>query len=449
MAARSLPPEGNPLSPQGNSLGRWITDNPFLIAGMIYLLGNAILLLNPRTAKPGNSEWDQVFVYSSTVLLHGGDIYAPGINLFQLSHPFTYPPFTALLAVPFVFLPHFLSRIGFFLIQAVSLTTLWMLSWKISGGKKLNRGRWNAVESIICILGLIAGMRYIQGAFGHQQSDILIDALLVAGCLAWQYRHSFLAASAWAVAAAFKGPPLIMAIYLAWRGRWLAAIWMVVLAIGLNLVPDLIDRAPNGIWLSQWYTRIVKPTSSEIGAWYVDVTINQSLAGAAHRFFTTDWQLANHQLIVSSGKKVVSDQAVKLMVYSLDAALLLAAAFAMRRPLHPPSDPQSAGLECALMFILMLLLSPMSHKTHFGILILPGFFVARAAIEKRNYIATASMLICLIVIGLLDHFFLYSPLGDLFAWYGNVTLGAAALGIACWYSLFKRPKTSSAIAASV
>ena len=310
-------------------------------------LGNAILLLNPRTAKPGNSEWDQVFVYSSSVLVHGGDIYAPGINQFQLNHPFTYPPFTALLAVPFILLPHLISRIGFFLIQAISLITLWILSWRISGGKKLNRGRWNATEAIICILGLIAGMRYIQGAFGHQQSDILIDALLVAGCYAWQYRRGFLAASAWAVAAAFKGPPLIMAIYLAWRGRWLAAAWMIVLAIGLNLVPDLIDHSPNGIWLGQWYTRIVKPTSSQIGAWYVDVTINQSIAGAAHRFFTTDWQLANHQLIVTSGKKVISDRALKLIVYSLDAGLLLIAASAMARPFHRPSDSQSAGLECA------------------------------------------------------------------------------------------------------
>ena len=38
-----------------------------------------------------------------------------------------------------------------------------------------------------------------------------------------------------------------------------------------------------------------------------------------------------------------------------------------------PTNARRLGLECALMFILMLLLSPMSHKTHFGILMLPGF----------------------------------------------------------------------------
>jgi Glycosyltransferase family 87 len=424
-------------SPQGKPLCRWITENPFLIAGAIYLPVNGILLLIARAA---NSEWDQVFVYSASLLVHGGDIYAPGINQFQLNHPFTYPPFTAVLGIPFVFLPHLLSRLGWFVVQAVALTTLWILSWRISGGKALNRGRGHAIEGMICVLGLIAGMRYIQGAFGHQQSDILIDALLAAGCYAWQHRRDFLAASAWAFAAAFKGPPLIMAIYLAWRGRWVAAAWMIILTVALNLVPDVIHHAPQGIWLAQWYTRIVKPTNSQIGAWYVDVTINQSIAGAAHRFFTTGWYLANHQLNLVYNRKIVSDQALKLMVYALDAALLLAAAVAMRQPFKRAPDSKTAGLECALMFILMLLLSPMSHKTHFGILILPGFFVARDAIVNRNRVSAWCMLICVIVIGLLDHFFLYSPLGDLFAWFGNVTIGAAALGAACLFALARESK---------
>ena len=431
---------------QGIPLRKWITENPFLIAAAVYLVGNGIQLLFARAAS---SEWEQVFVYSANVLIHGGDIYAPGINQFQLNHPFTYPPFHALLAIPFTFLPQFLSRLGWFIVQIFALTALWKLGWKISGGRPLTRGRWNITEAAICILGLLAGMRYIQGAFGHQQSDILIDAFLVAGCFAWQYRRDFLAATAWAIAAAFKGPPLIMALYLAWRGRWLAAGWLIVLAVALNLVPDLIDHSPHGIWLTQWYTRIVKPTSGQIGAWYVDVTINQSIAGAAHRFFTTDWQLTSHQLIVTPVKSIISDRPLKLMVYTLDAALLLAAALAMGKPLRRPTDSQSAGLECALMFILMLLLSPMSHKTHFGILILPGFFVARAALANRDRVAAACMFICLIVIGLLDHFFLYPPLGDLFAWYGNVTLGAAALGIACCHILLKKPNTSSVTATSI
>jgi hypothetical protein len=50
------------------------------------------------------------------------------------------------------------------------------------------------------------------------------------------------------------------------------------------------------------------------------------------------------------------------------------------------------------------------------------------------------MLICLIVIGLLDHFVFYTALGDVFAWYGNVTCGAAALGAACFHALAANPR---------
>jgi hypothetical protein len=427
-------------------LRQWIIANPFLFLGVIYLLGNGAQLVFSRG---DTSEWDQVFVRAARQLIDKGDIYSvpavtstrPTAELFQLLHPFTYPPFQAIIAIPFVFLPHLLSRIGWFLVQVAALTTVWRVGWKIAGGGPLNRGRWTPAEAVICVLGLIVGMRYVQGAFGHQQTDILIDALLVAGCYAWQHQRDFLAASAWGIAAAFKGPPLLMAPYLAWRGRWFAAAWTIVLAVALNLVPDAIHRAPQGIWLSQWYTRIVKPTNGEVGAWYVDVTINQSIAGAAHRFFTTGWSLEGGQLVISYNKNILPPKVLKLLVYAVELALLLAAGWAMGCPFRRPRDAYTAGLEAALVIILMLLLSPMSHKTHFGILILPGFFVARMVIEHHDRVAVWCMLACVIVIGLLDHFFLYTVLGDVFAWYGNVMWGTIALGIACFHSLALRRKS--------
>jgi hypothetical protein len=171
-------------------LRQWILANPFLFLGIIYLLGNGAQLVFSRQ---DSSEWDQVFVRAARQLIDRGDIYSvpvvtstrPTAELFQLLHPFTYPPFQAIIAIPFIFLPHLLSRIGWFLVQVAALTTIWRVGWKVAGGRPLNRGRWTPAEAVICVLGLIVGMRYVQGAFGHQQSDILIDALLVAGCYAW------------------------------------------------------------------------------------------------------------------------------------------------------------------------------------------------------------------------------------------------------------------------
>jgi hypothetical protein len=427
----------------GRSPLDWARDNFIFLAGAIYLIVNGILLI---TANPNSSEWDQVFVLAAKKLVAGADIYsvAPWSNpvtktppdlVFQITHPFTYPPFhalTALLALP---LPHVLSRAFWFVVQAISLTIFWTLSWKLTGGKPLNRGRWTVPELIICALGLIAGMRYIQGVFGHQQSDILIDALLVGGCFFWTQRRDFLAATAWAIAAAFKGPPLLMAPYLAWRGRWLAATWMVVLTIALNLLPDAIHRAPEGVWLTAWKNEIIKPTSSQIGAWYVDVIINQSIAGTAHRYFTTGWNFEGGKFVITYGKQLLAPKMQKLIVYAIDAALLAAVFLAMKKPFRRP-DANTAVLECATVFILMLLLSPMSHLTHFGLLMFPGFLVARMAIERNDRVAMAAILIVVVIIGLLDHF-PYRPIGGFAAWMGNVMWGAVALGVACYHALLK------------
>jgi hypothetical protein len=420
---------------QGSWRGWSMIERGVFIAAGIYLAVNCFLMVHEKSFR---SEWDQVFIRASRQLVAGENIYIPpAINAsspeavkFQATHPWTYPPFQALIALPMAWLPHFLSRLAWFGVQAVALVVLWKLSWRISGGKRLE-----GAELAILVLGLSAGMRYVQGTFGHEQSDILIDALLVAGCFAWQWGRDISAATMWGIAAAFKGPPLIMAPYLAWRGRWVAAVWTVGLAIALNLVPDVVHRAPQGIWLQEWYARIIKPTSGNIGQWYVDVTINQSIAGAAHRFFTTHWNIADGKLNTPYDKNVVPARDLKLLVYAIEGALLIAAAWGLGRPMRPPASPARAGLECALMFILMLLLSPMSHKTHFGILMLPGFFVARMAIERHDRIAAFAMIACVILIGILDRDFFGAAYGDLFAWYGNVMWGAVALGIACFYAL--------------
>jgi hypothetical protein len=62
------------------------------------------------------------------------------------------------------------------------------------------------------------------------------------------------------------------------------------------------------------------------------------------------------------------------------------------------------------------------------------------AVEYRDRVAACCMLACVILIGLLDHFFFYSALGDVFAWYGNVMWGTIALGIGCFHWLAVRSK---------
>src|ERR1700722_19900407 len=100
---------------QGSWRGRSNLERVIFIATAIYLMGNGILMVLDKSEK---SEWDQVFVRSARQLVAGENIYvspafdakSPPAVIFQVTHPFTYPPFQALLALPMAYLPHFLSR---------------------------------------------------------------------------------------------------------------------------------------------------------------------------------------------------------------------------------------------------------------------------------------------------------------------------------------------------
>ena len=174
---------------------------------------------------------------------------------------------------------------------------------------------------------------------------------------------------------------------------------------------------------------------------YVDVTINQSFAGAAHRFFTTGWSIANGQLNGFLQQENPPAEGSKARGLCLGIRLVGRRRLGHGPPLHRPSDARTAGLESALVMILMLLLSPMSHKTHFGILILPGFFVARMAIEQRDRIAAWCMLACVILIGLLDHLLLHGP-GRRAGMVRQRHVGCDPLGIACFHSLAVKSKAA-------
>jgi hypothetical protein len=75
----------------------------------------------------------------------------------------------------------------------------------------------------------------------------------------------------------------------------------------------------------------------------------------------------------------------------------------------------------------MLLLSPMSSKAHFGVLILPGFLLARSALHTGSRLQWASLLLA-VALALLSN---KDPLGEdlytLTLWYGTATWQTLAL----------------------
>jgi hypothetical protein len=233
--------------------------------------------------------------------------------------------------------------------------------------------------------------------------------------------------------------------YLAWRGKWLAALWLVTIAVGVNFLPDLAHHSPSGgFWAVDWYTHYVRPMEKEDfvpGTWYAEISGNQSLSGAVNRFFTTSLKWTAEGAAIVKNMSSPSPKALRGITLLLDALVTIPAAFALwrrrRRTDDPPRDgPLADALEFSIIFLLMLLLSPRSSRTHFGIMLLPALCIGRIAVSERSRAAWAVLLSATFV-SLISY---SNPLNILFSaalWAGALSLVAVLLLAGCIMGLLR------------
>jgi Glycosyltransferase family 87 len=122
-----------------------------------------------------NSEWMAVYIRAARDLLAGTDFYTQGFG-------YLYPPFMALLFAPFICLPELAMRLIWYVVNVLSIIGLIGLSWRLSGGTLFTRIFHDRRSWIAASLGLACSERYISNALNHQQTDILIACLIMAGC---------------------------------------------------------------------------------------------------------------------------------------------------------------------------------------------------------------------------------------------------------------------------
>jgi hypothetical protein len=410
-------------------LRRWLLDHPYTAAGVLVLAALSVPFLTRD-----DSEWEYVYVRAAHELRAGHDIYQADIGN-------SYPPFATLAALPFNALPPRAERCLWLAVNFGCLVFMLRGAWRLAGGGPLQGGaRAPRRAHLAAVLGALCGAVYLQNSLAHQQTDVVLGAALIAGCLALRGERSLVAATCFGLAAAVKCTPLLWAPYLVWRRRPLAAAWLVAVALGVNLLPDLVQAPESGrLWLAEYYHRYLRPLGAAdhyVGTWHSDLVYNQSLAGAAQRWLTTTWEWAPADCVVGGRPGHVGPRALTVVVYGIEALLVLLTLAVCRRPFRPlqADAPAAVGrnaLEYSTVLLLMLLLSPMSSKAHFGVLILPGFCLARASLvdNRRLLLPVLAAAVLLAVASNKD------PLGErlytLSLWLGCVTWQTLLLLAGC------------------
>jgi hypothetical protein len=432
------------LAPRGASSRRsflsWVRLHPWTFLATVILLIHAV----PFILKQ-HSEWDEVYLRAATRLLDGGDVY-------HLEDGYAYPPFMAWAAIPFTFLSPLVSRISWFVVNVGCLVGMWRLAWRLTGGGILedNRSTDNR-EHLICFLGLACSLRYALNGIAHHQTDLVIGVLLLGGCFLLSRQRDLSAASCFGLAAAMKCTALLWVPYLLWRGKWKAATCLLVVAVGVNLLPNLV-RAPDGggLWLGEWLTRYVRPlTSTERypGDWGSWIIYNQSISGAGNRWLTTQWGWRGSDFEVTRKADALNPAIVRTIVYGFEATLIIVVAMVLSRGRAfekgqggPPSRPKEI-LEYCVVLLLMVLLSPMSSKPHFATLILPGFMLARLAVLDSDRIIRWLLGTAITIAAL--SLPLWGGRFDFIAlWLGSDTWNALVLLIGCLYTLRQASPTT-------
>jgi hypothetical protein len=356
----------------------WLRERPLDVGAAILLAALAISVLLKRS----EGEWNAVFVSAGRRLLAGGDIFEDG---------YLYPPFMALVAAPLSYLPPLASRALWFVASAVAMIVMLRLAWRLANGPAVaDVWNWPRRELIAAAAGTLCGLTYILNAFAHEQVDVVIGALMMVGCLRLLAGRNAAGAEWLGVAAACKATPLLWAPYLLLRRRFVAGVLVGTVALGVNVLPDLVATPPGGgTWLERWVVRFVLPTQqwgAALGTWGSELIYNQSLGGTTQRLLNTALEKRDGKIVVAERPRFAPATAKLGYLLLLGLMLMVSVAAAARAPPAPvgAAQVQPIVFEFGIVMTLMLLMSPMSSPAHFGILVLPGFCLARVALVDRD-----------------------------------------------------------------
>ncbi len=405
---------------------RFISSRPYTLIAVVFFAVMLVPLLRKK------QDWQTVYLPAAERLASGEDIYVPGSG-------FVYPPVNAWLALPFQSMPRLFERFLWCALNATALLVLILGAWKLSGGGWLEGATAGPKrEHVIFWLGLVCGLPSCIDAITNEQTDLIIAALLILGCIALVGGRDIQSALWFGIAAGIKCTPLLWAPYLLWHKRWFAATAVVLVAGGINLLPDLTHR-PNDSFprLADWGSRFLKPMATEecdFGTWACGVGGNQSMAGVTQRWLIYDPVLVDNELLATQSPSRWSSQSLKGVSFAGMFVLVgIALACTWRTAAASPgSVPAPLVIQFGMVMILMLLFSPHSSKPHFCTLVLPGFCVARAALNRGDKTLLVTFLVAVACVMTTNQDLVGSWIFGWAKWHGAIAWAALLLfGMSC------------------
>jgi glycosyl transferase family 87 len=369
-----------------------------------------------RIGTPGPEGMTSVYLMSADA--SAGACLMRGERLVTCAVGFPYPPLFALLTVPFTFLPMWAKNLAWYGVLMGATYGCFRICETLAirvFGVTRDELAWLRAFSIVLTL------KFVLSVLENHAYDVVVLFFILVGLYGLWENKTFPAASGLAAAVALKATPLLMLLYALWLRKWKVFALAAGLCALLSLLPDLFFTAnyPGYGYLWTWVVDVavggLLGTSPEIyGPLVRDVNLlNQSLKGfvfgIVHGRLGADFAAHTRMILY-----------VVYLVYGLAALAVLLL---------------SAKVEGALLWgasvilISMVLLSPVSSKSHFVVLLLPHMAIVAYLIKRREAWRAVVPLLCasFALNTLTSRLFLGKDLADTMLSLGCITLGTLLL----------------------
>jgi hypothetical protein len=304
----------------------------------------------------------------------GAECVLQGAPLRQCAESFTYPPALAFLMVPFAAMPMGLRVAVWYVISVAATVGCFAISEKFV--MRMLPGRWTENElAWLRVTTIIVSIKFVLAVFEYQAYDTLAYFFVLAGFWAVIVNRALLGGATLALAAAIKATPLVFLPYLVVKRRFMAAAIFTIVFIVLWLLPDAYAELKNmrPHYLENWLRQIVGPAmtdGSTFGGklwrtWMGTNILNHSFRGMVARLVVDTSAAAHAEAILNT----------LYAVYVAVVGLLL---------LRSRRQDNFVAIDGSILVISMLMLSPMTSRYHYILLILPYMTVVGLAIRDSS-----------------------------------------------------------------
>jgi hypothetical protein len=291
-------------------------------------------------------------------------------QMLQVCDPgFTYPPFFAFIMLPFAPMPMWLRELVWYAVTVAAAIGAVKLCEFITQ-KAVARPLERAELCWLRFFTLLLSAKLILAVFENQAYDALVVVLVLIGLAGLCSGRALPAGAGLALAAALKATPLIFLPYLLWKRYFATAAAFVLIYAFASLLPDILfaPGGPHG-YFSTWLHEVagpslgINPASAPFTFWNGANILNHSLHGAV---------------------ALNIDEATQHTMFDATLALVDGCFIAVVGALLAlsPRRPESIAIDGSLLLIAMLMLSPMTSRSHYVALLLP--YTALVVLNLRD-----------------------------------------------------------------